>query len=113
MPELPDIATYLSALEPRVVGARLEQVRIVSPFVLRSADPPVAALRGQRVVALRRLGKRIVFAFEDDYFAVLHLMIAGRLHWKPPAAPIPGRLPLSPLAFPPPPPLPTQPRPTH
>ncbi len=100
MPELPDIATYLSALEPRVVGARLEQVRIVSPFVLRSADPPVAALRGQRVVALRRLGKRIVFAFEDDYFAVLHLMIAGRLHWKPPAAPIPGRLGLAAFDFP-------------
>jgi formamidopyrimidine-DNA glycosylase len=100
MPELPDIATYLSALEPRVVGARLAQVRIVSPFVLRSADPPVAALAGQRVVALRRLGKRIVFAFEDDYFAVLHLMIAGRLHWKPPAAPIPGRLGLAAFDFP-------------
>jgi formamidopyrimidine-DNA glycosylase len=100
MPELPDIATYLSALEPRVVGARLEQVRIVSPFVLRSADPPVTALAGQRVVALRRLGKRIVFAFEDDDFAVLHLMIAGRLHWKPPAAPIPGRAGLAAFDFP-------------
>lgn len=100
MPELPDIATYLSALEPRVVGARLEQARIASPFVLRSADPPVAALAGHRVVDVRRLGKRIVFAFEEQYFAVLHLMIAGRLHWKPPAAPIPRRLGLAAFDFP-------------
>jgi formamidopyrimidine-DNA glycosylase len=100
MPELPDIATYLYALAPRVVGSRLEQVRIVSPFLLRSADPPVSALVGRRVVAVRRLGKRIVFAFEDEYFAVLHLMIAGRLHWKPPAAPIPRRLGLAALDFP-------------
>jgi formamidopyrimidine-DNA glycosylase len=100
MPELPDIATYLSALEPRVGGARLEQVRIVSPFLLRSADPPVEALVGRRVVALRRLGKRIVFAFENDYFAVLHLMIAGRLHWKLPVAPIPGRVGLAAFDFP-------------
>ncbi len=100
MPELPDIATYLYALAPRVVGARLEQVRVVSPFLLRSADPPVAALGGRRVVALRRLGKRIVFAFEDEYFAVLHLMIAGRLHWKPPAAPIPRRMGLAAFDFP-------------
>jgi formamidopyrimidine-DNA glycosylase len=100
MPELPDIATYLYALAPRVVGARLEQVRIVSPFLLRSADPPVNALVGRRVDAVRRLGKRIVFAFEDEYFAVLHLMIAGRLHWKPPAAPIPRRLGLAALDFP-------------
>jgi formamidopyrimidine-DNA glycosylase len=100
MPELPEIATYLFALEPRVVGARLEQVRIASPFVLRSADPPVAALVGQRVVAVRRLGKRIVFAFEDQYFAVLHLMIAGRLHWKPPAAPILRRVGLAAFDFP-------------
>jgi formamidopyrimidine-DNA glycosylase len=100
MPELPDIATYLYALAPRVVGARLEQVRIVSPFVLRSADPPVAALVGHRVVDVRRLGKRIVFAFEEQYFAVLHLMIAGRLHWKPPAAPIPRRMGLAAFDFP-------------
>jgi formamidopyrimidine-DNA glycosylase len=100
MPELPDIATYLHALEPRVVGAQLEQVRIVSPFVLRSADPPVAALAGQRVVALRRLGKRIVVAFEEQYFAVLHLMIAGRLHWKAPAAPVPRRVGLAAFDFP-------------
>jgi formamidopyrimidine-DNA glycosylase len=100
MPELPDIAAYLYALAPRVVGARLEQVRVLSPFLLRSADPPVAALGGRRVVALRRLGKRIVFAFEDEYFAVLHLMIAGRLHWKPPAAPIPRRMGLAAFDFP-------------
>jgi formamidopyrimidine-DNA glycosylase len=100
MPELPDIAAYLHALAPRVVGARLEQVRIVSPFVLRSADPPVAALLGHRVVDVRRLGKRIVVALEDQYFAVLHLMIAGRLHWKPPAVPIPGRVGLAAFDFP-------------
>jgi formamidopyrimidine-DNA glycosylase len=100
MPELPDIATYLYALEPRVVGARLGQVRIVSPFVLRSADPPVAALAGRRVDAMRRLGKRIVFAFEEQYFAVLHLMLAGRLHWKPPAALIPRRVGLAAFDFP-------------
>jgi formamidopyrimidine-DNA glycosylase len=100
MPELPDIAAYVHALAPRVVGAPLDQVRIVSPFVLRSADPPVTALVGHRVVDVRRLGKRIVLAFEDQYFAVLHLMIAGRLHWKPPAAPIPGRGGLAAFDFP-------------
>jgi formamidopyrimidine-DNA glycosylase len=100
MPELPDIATYLSALEPRIVGARLEQVRIVSPFVLRSADPPIAALAGRRVVGVRRLGKRIVLAFEEQYFAVLHLMVAGRLHWKAPGAPIPRRVGLAAFDFP-------------
>jgi formamidopyrimidine-DNA glycosylase len=100
MPELPDIATYLFALEPRVVGERLEQVRVASPFVLRSADPPVVALAAQRVVAVRRLGKRIVLAFEAQYFAVLHLMIAGRLHWKPAAAPIPRRAGLAAFDFP-------------
>jgi formamidopyrimidine-DNA glycosylase len=100
MPELPDIATYLSALEPRIVGARLEQVRIVGPFVLRSADPPIAALAGRRVVGVRRLGKRIVLAFDEQYFAVLHLMIAGRLHWKPPGAPIPRRVGLAAFDFP-------------
>jgi formamidopyrimidine-DNA glycosylase len=100
MPELPDIAAYVHALAPRVVGAPLDQVRIVSPFVLRSADPPVTALVGHRVVDVRRLGKRIVLAFEDQYFAVLHLMIAGRLHWKPPAAPLPGRGGLAAFDFP-------------
>jgi formamidopyrimidine-DNA glycosylase len=100
VPELPDIALYLHALRPRVVGERLDRLRIASPFVLRSADPPPAQLAGRTVSDVRRLGKRIVFAFEDQYFAVLHLMIAGRLHWKPAGAPIPRRAGLAALDFP-------------
>jgi formamidopyrimidine-DNA glycosylase len=72
-----------------VVGARLERVRITSPLLLRTADPPVADLFGRTIREVRRLGKRIVFGFTDDYFAVLHLMIAGRLHWTTAAEPIP------------------------
>ena len=88
MPELPDIALYLHALAPRVVGRPLERLRIASPFLLRTADPPTAELIGRTIREVRRLGKRIVLAFEDDYFIVLHLMIAGRLHWKPAGAAI-------------------------
>ena len=91
MPELPDILLYQRALAARIGGARLEHLRITSPFLLRTADPPVADVEGHRVEEVRRLGKRIVLAFDDDYFAVLHLMIAGRLHWKPPGVRIPGR----------------------
>src|SRR5438477_364985 len=91
MPELPDIALYLRALAPRVVDTQLERLRIASPFLLRTADPPVADLSGRTIRDVRRLGKRIVLALEDDYFVVLHLMIAGRLHWKPAGAPIPRR----------------------
>jgi formamidopyrimidine-DNA glycosylase len=82
MPELPDITIYIEALETRTVGRTLERIRLVSPFLLRSVDPPIGELEGKRVVGLRRLGKRIVFALEDELFLVLHLMIAGRLHWK-------------------------------
>ena len=82
MPELPDIAAYLVALEPRVVGEPLVSVRLASPFLLRSVDPPPREAEGRRVVGLRRLGKRIVFDLEGDVHLVLHLMIAGRLHWK-------------------------------
>lgn len=91
MPELPDIMLYLHALAPRVLGARLETLRIVSPFLLRTADPPVSDLAGRAVRDVRRLGKRIVFGFEDDYYTVVHLMIAGRLHWKAPGAQVPRR----------------------
>src|SRR2546427_498748 len=101
MPELPDIALYLHALAPRVVGAQLERLRIASPFLLRTADPPVTALSGRTIRDVRRLGKRIVLALEDDYFVVLHLMIAGRLHWKPAGAPIPRRAGLAAFDFPP------------
>ena len=100
MPELPDIALYLNALRPRVVGQRLERVRIASPFLLRSADPPIADLNGRVVTDIGRLGKRIVFGFEQQYFAVLHLMIAGRLHWKAPGAPVPRRTGLAAFDFP-------------
>jgi formamidopyrimidine-DNA glycosylase len=99
MPELPDIALYLHALTTRLVGQPLRRVRLVSPFLLRSVTPPLSALEGRSVRALRRLGKRIVFAFDDDYFLVLHLMISGRLRWKGPGAPVPGRLGLAALDF--------------
>jgi formamidopyrimidine-DNA glycosylase len=82
MPELPDITAYLTALEPRVVGKPLEHLRIASPLLLRTAVPPITSIEGQPIRALRRIGKRIVFAFDDDLFLVLHLMIAGRLHWR-------------------------------
>jgi formamidopyrimidine-DNA glycosylase len=81
VPELPDISVYLEALEARVRGARLLTSRIAHPFLLRTFDPPIAALHGRRVVQLRRVGKRIALGFEGDHWLVIHLMIAGRLHW--------------------------------
>jgi formamidopyrimidine-DNA glycosylase len=99
VPELPDIALYLHALEPRLARARLERIRIASPFVLRSTDPPVTQLEGRDVIGLRRIGKRIVIALDGAYFVMLHLMIAGRLRWRPVGAPIPGRLGLAALDF--------------
>jgi formamidopyrimidine-DNA glycosylase len=104
MPELPDIAAYITALEARVVGQTLEQVRLASPFLLRTAQPPLSAIEGRTVHALRRIGKRIVFEFGDgdgrSIFAVLHLMIAGRLHWREPEAKLSGRNSLLALDFP-------------
>jgi formamidopyrimidine-DNA glycosylase len=91
VPELPDILAYLAALEPRVVGKRLEAVRLGSPFLLRSIAPPLSKLEGRRVVALSRMGKRIVFALEGDLYLVLHLMVAGRLHWRKPGVRVGGR----------------------
>ena len=84
MPELPDVVVYLEALERHVAGKRLERVTLFSPFVLRSVDPPIDTITGQTVQATRRIGKRIVLAFADDVFLVLHLMIAGRLRWRAP-----------------------------
>lgn len=81
MPELPDISVYIEALEARVRGARLESIRLVHPFLLRTFDPAISELNGLRVVELRRVGKRIAFRFENGYWLVIHLMIAGRLHW--------------------------------
>ena len=100
MPELPDILLYQRALTSRIVGQPLERLRIASPFLLRTADPPATDLTGRMVLEVQRLGKRIVFRFEDDFFAVLHLMIAGRLHWKPPGVRIAGRSGLAAWDFP-------------
>lgn len=91
MPELPDIETYISALEPRVLDRPLRAVRIGNPFLLRTVEPPLAAFQDRHVTVLRRIGKRIAFGFEDGLWLVLHLMIAGRLHWKKPGAGLPGR----------------------
>lgn len=82
MPELPDIVVYIEALEKRIVGQELERIRIVSPSLLRTAVPPASAVEGKCVVALRRMGKRICIGLQDDLWLVLHLMIAGRLHWR-------------------------------
>jgi formamidopyrimidine-DNA glycosylase len=100
MPELPDIVVYLEALAPRVVGQRLERVRLASPFLLRSVTPPLASAEGRSVVGLRRLGKRIVLALEGDLFLVLHLMVAGRLRWRPPGATVAKKVGLAAFDFP-------------
>ena len=86
MPELPDIVVYIEALEQRILDQKLERVQIGSPFLLRTAVPPINTVEGKKVVQLRRLGKRICFGFEEDIWLVLHLMIAGRLHWREPEA---------------------------
>jgi formamidopyrimidine-DNA glycosylase len=91
MPELPDINAYLCALDQRVAGRILDRVRIASPFVLRTAQPPIADVQGHLVTNLRRIGKRIVLGLDNDLWVVMHLMIAGRLHWRPPGAKLPGR----------------------
>jgi formamidopyrimidine-DNA glycosylase len=99
LPELPDVVVYLEALERRILGRALVAVRFLSPFVLRTVEPPVAALYGRRVLQLRRMGKRIVLGFEDDLFLVIHLMIAGRLRWGQPGAKAPGRIGLAAFDF--------------
>lgn len=100
MPELPDIAAYLHALEPRIVGQPILQIRLASPFLLRTADPPLTEVQGRTVRELRRIGKRIVIGVEGDLWLVLHLMIAGRLHWRPPGAKLSGRQNLAAFDFP-------------
>ncbi|HLF43557.1 MAG TPA: DNA-formamidopyrimidine glycosylase family protein [Acidimicrobiia bacterium] len=99
MPELPDIVVYIEALERRVLGQVLDKVRIASPSVLRTFDPPYDAAVGSRVSALHRVGKRIVFEFEDDLFLVVHLMVAGRFRWETPGKPIPKKVGLAALDF--------------
>jgi formamidopyrimidine-DNA glycosylase len=100
MPELPDISAYLGALEPRIAGQPLEHVRIASAFLLRTARPPVASVEGRVVRELRRIGKRIAIGVDGDLWLVLHLMIAGRLHWRPPGAKLAGRQNLAAFDFP-------------
>ena len=99
MPELPDILAYIRALEARVKGRCLQKIRLNSPFLLRTVSPSPRELEGKRVLGLRRIGKRIVFELEDDLFLVIHLMIAGRLHWKPPGAKVAGKVGLAAFDF--------------
>jgi formamidopyrimidine-DNA glycosylase len=99
MPELPDINAYLFALDERIVGQMLEKVRITSPFVLRTAQPPIAELQGRVVRELRRIGKRIAIGLNNDLWIVIHLMIAGRLHWRQPGAKLSGRNSLAAFDF--------------
>jgi formamidopyrimidine-DNA glycosylase len=99
MPELPDITVYLEALEQRILGQQLESVRVGSPFVLRTFDPPLDSVNGKTVRELRRLGKRIAIGLDDDLWLVLHLMIAGRLHWKPRGARLAGKNSLAAFDF--------------
>ena len=99
MPELPDIAAYITALEPRIVGQPLERVRLQSAFLLRTAQPPLTDVEGRVVRELRRIGKRIAIGVENDLWLVLHLMIAGRLHWRAPEAKLAGRQTLAAFDF--------------
>jgi formamidopyrimidine-DNA glycosylase len=100
MPELPDIVTYIAALESRIIGQRLIRVRVASTFLLRSAQPAIHEVEGRVVRELRRVGKRIAIGVENDLWLVLHLMIAGRLHWRPPQASLAGRSNLAAFDFP-------------
>lgn len=100
MPELPDIAAYITALEPRIVGQRLVHTRLASAFLLRTAQPPLASTEGKVVRELQRIGKRIAIGLEDDLWLVLHLMIAARLHWREPEAKLAGRQSLAAFDFP-------------
>ena len=100
MPELPDISAYITALEPRIVGQPLQHVRIASAFLLRTAQPPLASAEGRRVREVRRIGKRIAIGLDGDLWLALHLMIAGRLHWRAPQAKLAGRQTLAAFDFP-------------
>lgn len=99
MPELPDITAYIDALQPRIAGRRLEHVRIAKPFLLRTAEPPVSSLQGRTVRELRRIGKRIAIGLDGGVWLVIHLMIAGRLHWKPQGVKLTGRTDIAAFDF--------------
>jgi formamidopyrimidine-DNA glycosylase len=100
MPELPDLSVYIETIGAKTIGDPLEHVRLASPFLVRTVDPPVRALEGKRVLGLRRVGKRIVFALEEELFLVVHLMISGRFRWRERGAPIPKKLGLAAFDFP-------------
>ena len=100
MPELPDVLLYIESLKPRILNQTLERVRLTSPFVVRSVTPPISTVNNRTLRALRRLGKQIIFEFDDDLFLVIHLMIAGRFQWKDKGARIPGKLGLAAFDFP-------------
>jgi formamidopyrimidine-DNA glycosylase len=100
MPELPDITAYIAALESRIVGQPLDCVRLASVFLLRTVDPPISSAEGRTVQGIRRIGKRIAIGLEGGIWLVIHLMIAGRLHWKPPQAKLSGRQNLAAFDFP-------------
>ncbi|MDQ6669597.1 MAG: formamidopyrimidine-DNA glycosylase [Chloroflexota bacterium] len=99
MPEIPDLTVYLDFLQTHIVGQTLERIRLASPFVLRTADPPLSAVQGKRVLGLRRLGKRLIFELEDQLFVTIHLMIAGRFRWKEQGAAITGKIGLAAFDF--------------
>jgi formamidopyrimidine-DNA glycosylase len=99
VPELPDIAAYIAALEPRIIGQQLQRLRIATPFLLRTVQPPVADAEGKVVREIRRVGKRIAIGMENEVWLVLHLMIAGRLHWRPVGAKLSGRQSLAAFDF--------------
>jgi len=92
LPELPDLSIYIESLQPRIVGHKLEDVRIENPFILRSVEPDIREAIGKKVIALHRVGKRIVFELDDELYLVIHLMIAGRFHWKKPKTIVPKKL---------------------
>jgi formamidopyrimidine-DNA glycosylase len=100
MPEYPDITIYIERLEALVKGQTLQNVRIANPFLLRTFDPPIESITGKKIIGFERMAKRIVFVFPDEYFLVLHLMVAGRLHWKQKGAKITGKIGLAAFDFP-------------
>ena len=100
MPELPDVVVYIERLTPLILGQPVVQVHLGSPFVLRTVDPPIGAIQGRTITGIRRLGKRIVLGVEGDLFVVIHLMIAGRLRWRPPGKTLRGKMLLAEFAFP-------------
>src|SRR2546428_4086700 len=91
MPELPDVVVYIEALEPRISGKTLERIRLASPFLLRTTSPALTEVEGRAVREVRRIGKRIAIGFEGELWLVLHLMIAGRLHWRAPGVKLPAK----------------------